>query len=419
MSLAGKAVFAIIILSVVFWAACNDAFRPIATVIPAPGPDPAPLSRAFVLSNNGPDIGAVTAIDVPGDTIATVQYVGHQPVHLAMLTGGGRAYTSNRGDDTVTALTPGNLSVQPATIPLPGGAQPQFAFTTQVDFVWEVESPLGKVAQVSITQNILTREINVGTNPVALAEPPNGQKLYVVNQGSNDVTIIQTADGTVLNTMGVGNSPVWAVASSDGQFVFVANQGSSTVTVIDTTNDAAPLATIPIGGSPSFIMYDSGLRRVYTANPASNSVSILRADQALPAVPTLLATVDVSAAPCNGSAPVQVSALPDGSRAYVANSGSNNVCVISALSNTITKSIPVGTAPISIGASSSGTRVYTANSGSSDISIILTSQDAPLLDANSMPVRLPAPKKDPNCNDPAAPAPPVCPRMNPAFVVAR
>jgi YVTN family beta-propeller protein len=409
MSSAAKAGITVIIFSVIFWVACNEAFRPIVIAIPNPGADPGRLSAALVLSNNNLPVpgglGGLTTIDVSGDTAASVQYAGHNPVHVGIIPGGSRAYIVNKADDTVTMLVPGNVSVAPTTITLPVGAQPVFAHSTLADRMYVAESgPVpGRVAQISAAQNILTNEIVVGSNPVALAETPNGQKLYVVNQGDNTVTIIQTADGSVLNpALPVGTAPVWAVASTDGQFVFVANSGSNDVTVIGTTNDATPLETIALGASPSFLAYDPGLKRVYAANTASNTVSIMRADQPLPTLPSLLTPgpgIPVGPAPCNGSSPAQVAALPDGSRAYVANSATNNVCVISSLSNTITKSISVGTAPISVGASADGTRVYVANSGSHNISIIRTDQD-------TVVTALLAPKTDPNCQDPAPPAPP-------------
>jgi len=414
MSSAAKAGITAIIFSVIFWVACNDAFRPIVITIPSPGADPARATVAFVLSNNGSGIGGLTTINVSGDTIVTAQYAGHNPVHMGLSPGGISAYVANQADDTVTLLRAGNFVVAPTTIPLPAGAQPVFAHSTQFDRMYVAESGRDRVAQISTASNVVTSETVVGSapgaKPVALAETPNGQKLYVVNQGDNSVTIIQTVDGSVLNqALAVGTSPVWAVASSDGQFVFVANSGSNDVTVIDTTNDAAPLVpSLPVGAGPSFITYDPGLRRAYTANAVGNSVSIIRADQPAPTAPSVVATVDLTAAPCSGSSPASVAVLPDGSRAYVAIPAKNNVCVINSLSNTISKSIAVGTAPISITSSANGTKVYTANSGSHNISVIRTDSDTEV-------VRLQAPKADPNCQDPAPPAPPVCTYMNPAF----
>jgi YVTN family beta-propeller protein len=49
--------------------------------------------------------------------------------------------------------------------------------------------------------------------------------------------------------------------------------------------------------------------------------------------------------------------------------------VISTLSNTVTKTIPVGTTPVSIVSSTDATKVVVANKGSNDASVINTASD--------------------------------------------
>ena len=425
MSSSGKAGLAVIIIAVIGWLGCNDAYRPVVIPIPSPGPDPQITGHAYVLSNSGSGIGAMTTIDVSGDTIASIQYGGHGPVDLVVIPGGSSAYMVNTSDDTLTQFSPGDLTVTPTTVPLPAGAQPAFAFSLFVDRLYVAEPGRNQVAMISAATLTLSTEIPVGSNPVAIAETPNGGKVYVVNQVDGTVSVVKTADNTILGTIPVGTSPVAAVASSDGQFVFVANEGTNDVTVIDTTNDTTALTTIPLGASPGCagqvpcfaITYDPGLKRVYTANRTSNTVSVIRADQTLPTLPTLLTAapgIDVTAAPCGGSSPQQVAVLPDGSRAYVANAGTDNVCVLSSLSNAFTKSIalPVGGAPTSVAASVDGTKVYVTNPGTQNISIIATTSDTVITSLSS-------PKADPNCQDPAPPAAPICGHINPVYVTAQ
>ncbi len=426
MSSLGKAGLAAILFSVILWTGCNEAFRPIVIPISAPGPDPQPRVRAYALSTNGAGLGALTTIDVPGDTAASIQYAGHGAVGLSVLPGGFSAFVVNHADETLTQISPGNLNANPNTIPLPAGSGPLFAFSSIGDRMYVTEPGRKAVAMIATSSLTLTTEIAVGNNPVAMTELPNGQKLYVLNQADNTVTVIQTANNTVLGTIPVGTSPVAATVSSDGLMVFVANEGSNDITVIDTTNDTAAMGPpIALGAAPGCagqfpcysITYDPGLKRVYTANRANNTVSVLRADQSPPIMPTLLTPapgVDVTAAPCNGSSPRQVAVTPDGSRAYVANAGTDNVCVLSSLSNTFSKSIalPAGAAPTSVAASLDNTKVYTANPGTQNISIIATTSD-------SIISALKAPKTDPNCQDPAPPAPPVCTYMTPVYVTPK
>jgi YVTN family beta-propeller protein len=84
-----------------------------------------------------------------------------------------------------------------------------------------------------------------------------------------------------------------------------------------------------------------------------------------------------------------VTALANGSRAYVANSADNTVSVITTSNNAVSKTITVGSNPVSIASSSDSTKVYVANRGSDTISIIRTTDDTIVLNApttSSQPV---------------------------------
>ena len=76
----------------------------------------------------------------------------------------------------------------------------------------------------------------VGAQPVALAETPDAQNLYVVNQGSNTVTDLSPSDLATLATITVGNTPVWAVSRSDSKRIYVVTQGDGQFYTIAPTN---------------------------------------------------------------------------------------------------------------------------------------------------------------------------------------
>ena len=76
-----------------------------------------------------------------------------------------------------------------------------------------------------------------------------------------------------------------------------------------------------------------------------------------------------------GSTPVSVTALSDGTRAYVANSGDNTVSVINALSYTLKPPISVGKHPLWISSSNDSIKVIVANRDSNNVSLIRTSDD--------------------------------------------
>jgi len=223
---------------------------------------------------------------------------------------------------------------------------------------------------------------------------PNQSKLYVVNQGSNDVTVINTVDRSIATTIPVGNSPSAIEVSADGSFVYVANTGDNNVSVISTVTDqefpAHPRVDVSPGVGPNFLKYgecpgQSGgaptRKRIYATNPASNSVSVIDADSAN-TTGTFLNVSNVSV----GDSPVALTQLANCGKVYVANSGvgANSVSVIDAASLNVLATVLVGTNPIAIESSPDSAQVFVANEGtptvSGNVSVIRTSDDTKTTD---------------------------------------
>jgi YVTN family beta-propeller protein len=173
----------------------------------------------------------------------------------------------------------------------------------------------------------------VAFGPHPLAADPFA---YVSNQASNNVSVIDTATNTVVDTVGVGGIP-WGVAiTPDGARAYVANTGSNNVSVINTATNTVS-ATVPVGNFPIGVAITPDGARAYVANTGSNNVSVINT-----ATNTVSATVPV------GSFPVGVAITPDGARAYVANGGPNNVSVINTATNTVSANVPVGSWPFGV-----------------------------------------------------------------------
>ena len=78
--------------------------------------------------------------------------------------------------------------------------------------------------------------MNVGKRPYGIAVSPDGSKVYVTNEYSNTVSVIDTATNTVTATVPVESYPSGVAVSPDGTRVYVVNEGG-TVSVIDTVTN--------------------------------------------------------------------------------------------------------------------------------------------------------------------------------------
>ena len=79
----------------------------------------------------------------------------------------------------------------------------------------------------------LAKTIPVGSEPTGIAANSKKNEIYVVNTGSNNVSVIDAETNTVVATIGVHGRPYFIDVAEDGKRAYVANSGSSNVSVID------------------------------------------------------------------------------------------------------------------------------------------------------------------------------------------
>jgi YVTN family beta-propeller protein len=185
--------------------------------------------------------------------------------------------------------------------------------------------------------------ITVGKNPWGVAVNPRTDMVYVSNQGSNSVSVIDGRTDRVVATVGVGARPLGVGVAPAKDLIYVANGGDGksrgTVSVIDGHTNRV-VGTVPVGYGPSGIGVNTISSTVYVGNEGgagpstyySGTVSVIRGTQAL-------ATVNLDATPA-GIAVDQAT-----NDVYVANSveevgGSADVGVINA-SNRLVAQIPL------------------------------------------------------------------------------
>jgi hypothetical protein len=282
----------------------------------------APISNAAVngfitITNAG---GGTTSLAYNGcfaiTSVAgnTIQYV-NPTAGLTATTGG-------------TAATPSFCSYLPAYV---ATTQNNAAFVA--NYGTENNPNCGRastdsVAQLSSTTNTITNiaYLPAGSHPVAMAETPNAQNLYVLEQGSNTVTDLSPTDLSPITSVPipVGNSPTWIATRTDGQRIYVVTEGDGQLYTIRTDTNTVVSKQAVGGAGANFVVYDSSRNRLYVTNPNAGSVYVFDATTDPPSpVGTGVVTIGAptpcaTAGACGPTIPVSVTALPDGTRFYVA-----------------------------------------------------------------------------------------------------
>ena len=208
-------------------------------------------------------------------------------------------------------------------------------------------------------------------------------KIYVANQGSNTVTVIDdqrvsamvaaqagvrpAADKAavaqptfaVVTTIPVGSNPIAVGMSADGTLAYVANLNSNTLSIIDTDIDVV-LATVNAGPTPRDVEATPDGRYILVVNQSTNRVTVLDASNY-----SIVASVMVGNFPC------AIAIAPDGSAAYVTNRLSNDVSIIDLATFAVTN-VPVGTFACDVMLSPDGQWAIVTNRLSGNVTVIDT-----------------------------------------------
>ena len=353
---------------------CGNQYRPVVTAISPVGPAVQPTKYAVAISQPANiSAGLLTIVDFAGDTNLVNASVGPSPYYLSLSTTGGTGYTLN-SDRTLssfpitTNLQTSNVS---ATTLLPG-ATPNTIFTNSTN-VFLTDPGRSTVAQFPLSSAVpsLRQELPVppGFSPVYIAGIAGGPRSYVLSQSNTagtpgQVLAIDTATTTITTTIPVGVAPVYGVMTADGNRAFVLNNGSGSVSVINAQSNTADIShpTIPVGVAPVWADLAPTRTELVVANAgtgaSAGSVTIVNiplcTSATLPTNPNCdptnpvdaLGFGDVLATIPVGHQPVMVTVLQDGTQAYVANYADSTVSAINLLTNTVTATIPVAGRPI-------------------------------------------------------------------------
>jgi YVTN family beta-propeller protein len=191
----------------------------------------------------------------------------------------------------------------------------------------------------------VTTTIIAGDQPRTVAINPVTNKIYIANENSDDVTVIDGATNNA-TTLLVGAQPHAIAVNPATNKIYVANAGSDNVTVIDGENNNT--TTVPAVDGPVAIAVNSVSNKIYVANGNSGNVTVIDG-----------ATNDTTIVPV-GMAPYAICVNPVTNRIYVANAFSNNVTVIDGDDNS-TASVYVGNIPMAIAMNPVTNKIYVAN----------------------------------------------------------
>ena len=132
----------------------------------------------------------------------------------------------------------------------------------------------GRAAHADLRDN--ASDVLDYASPLEVLLSPDGARLYVLCQQSEEVRVLDATSFAVIRNIAVGRVPRGFSLTPDGQRLFVTNSWDDTLSVID-TDALAVIATWPVAAEPSSVVEDRAGKRLFVANRISNDIAVLDA----------------------------------------------------------------------------------------------------------------------------------------------
>ena len=126
------------------------------------------------------------------------------------------------------------------------------------------------ISVINLKDKQIVKTIKVGKGPIGIEV--GDRYAYAINSGSDSVSVIDLKSLIVTSTINVENTPIDAVLRNDGTLLYVTNLGSSSISVIN-TQDNSVIDTIKdarLIQSPSTIQITPNNDLIYVLNTKSN-----------------------------------------------------------------------------------------------------------------------------------------------------
>jgi YVTN family beta-propeller protein len=176
-------------------------FRPVSLAL-------APNRQLLLVANTGAN--TLSAIDTARNVVVATVQVDFQPSDVTFDPAGTQAFVTHRNSPRLSIVSLGSLRVArtvnagAATAALPESE-------TSAARVFLTRPQLPRLSLFDVNLNTEVHTIPVGDSPEDLVVDTDREKLYVVNRGSNSITVVDRNALRVRTTIEVGRRP-WGIA---------------------------------------------------------------------------------------------------------------------------------------------------------------------------------------------------------------
>lgn len=160
--------------------------------------------------------------------------------------------------------------------------------------------------------------------PAGLALSPDGARLYVAENLSDSLAVLDAASGRLLQRLPAGSFPYGVAVAPDGT-VWVSAWGGDAMAVFAPSAEGLTAAgAVEVGRHPSALLLGAGGRRLFVTSASTDRIAVVDT-----AARKVIATLEdpPPSGPAQGSTPNALALSADGTRLFVAEADANAVAL--------------------------------------------------------------------------------------------
>jgi len=294
-------------------------------------------------------------------TVIDTVTVGRVPTGVVVNSKNNRFYVANGQDLTVSVID--GVTDQIIGTMITTNTPTDIAINAVKNEIWVCESDAGGNLFAEVfdgNTNLLIKSIPAGSGVGRISVHPHLNRVYVSNDFSNFLTIIDGSRKKLLTNLTLDCSPFGVTVNTATERVYVGTEGcaAGSVYVIDATTNTLLTTIATTGVSMNYAAVDQNHNRLYLTDDVNGLYAI---DGNTNTVIGLVTGLNKA----HG-----VAAVPSTQKAVEADSGSNKIKVINGNIPSIGGSKAVGHTPVAVAVNGVTRRIYVVNQADNTVTVM-------------------------------------------------
>jgi len=250
--------------------------------------------------------------------------------------------------------------------------------------VYVTNETSGDLTVIDSSNMEVVENLHLGKRPRGIHVSPDHKLLYIALSGSpiggpnvdpstlpppdksaDGIGVFDIAQNKIVRVIEGGSDPENFAVSKDGKWIYVSNEDDDGVSFIDLTTGKLVPPTVKTGDEPEGVSLTADGNTIYSTNEADGTVSVIDVNSK-----KLLKTFKV------GRRPRNVVFLPDGQHAYVNAENDGNIGILDLTKNEMTGTVTLGTPgevkPMGMVLSLDGKKLYVTTGKGKQVFVIDT-----------------------------------------------